>query len=56
MLVTSCLIPILVLLFYFWVAKIVLGVNIDVPTVASALSPRRVRRRVSDAVSSKDRA
>ena len=40
MLVTSCLIPILVLLFYFWVAKILLGVNIDIPATASALSPQ----------------
>ncbi len=30
MLVTSCLIPLLVLLFYFWMAKILLGVNIDI--------------------------
>lgn len=55
MLVTSCLIPILVLLFYFWVAKIVLGVNIDIPATASALNPRRVRRRVSGAIKGKDR-
>ena len=41
MLVTSCLIPILVLLFYFWVAKILLGVNIDIPATASALSRAR---------------
>ena len=56
MLVTSCLIPILVLLFYFWVAKIVLGVNIDIPATASALNQRRVRRCVSGAVKGKDRA
>ena len=56
MLVTSCLIPILVLLFYFWVAKILLGVNIDIPATASALSPRKVRRRVSGAFKGGDRA
>lgn len=56
MLVTSCLIPILVLLFYFWVAKIVLGVNIDISTTAASLNPRRVRRRVSGAIKGKDRA
>lgn len=56
MLVTSCLIPILVLLFYFWIAKILLGVNVDIPMVATALSPRRVRRRVSDAVKGGGRA
>ncbi len=56
MLVTSCLIPILVLLFYFWMAKILLGVNIDIPAVASALSPRKVRRRVSGAIKGGDRS
>lgn len=56
MLVTSCLIPILVLLFYFWMAKILLGVNIDIPAAASALSPRKVRRRVSGAFKGGDRA
>lgn len=56
MLVTSCLIPILVLLFFFWIAKILLGVNIDVPTATSALNPRTVRRRVAGAVKGKDRA
>ena len=56
MLVTSCLIPILVLLFYFWMAKILLGVNVDIPMVATALSPRTVRRRVSGAVKGGGRA
>lgn len=55
MLVTSCLIPILVLLFYFWIAKILLGVNIDIPATASALSPRKVRRRASGAFKGGDR-
>ncbi|MDO4437417.1 MAG: hypothetical protein Q4B77_05640 [Coriobacteriaceae bacterium] len=56
MLVTSCLIPILVLFFYFWMAKILLGIQIDMPAAASALNPRRVRRRVSSAVKGGDRA
>lgn len=51
MLVTSCLIPLLVLLFYFWVAKILLGLNIDVPV--AALNPRRLRQRATRAISSK---
>lgn len=55
MLVTSCLIPILVLLFYFWIAKILLGVNIDIPATASAFSPRKVRRRASGAFKGGDR-
>ncbi len=31
MLVTSCVIPIVVLLFFIWLIKLVLGVNIDLP-------------------------
>lgn len=31
MIVTSCVIPILVLLFFLWLARIVLGVNIEIP-------------------------
>lgn len=31
MIVTSCLIPILVLFFFIWLVKIVLGLNIDLP-------------------------
>lgn len=31
MIVTSCIIPILVLVFFLWLAKVLLGVNIDVP-------------------------
>ena len=56
MLVTSCLIPLLVLLFYFWMAKILLGMDIDIPAVASSLKPRKVRRRVTDVVKGGDRA
>ena len=32
MLVTSCLIPILVLLFFVWLVKIIVGVDIPIPT------------------------
>lgn len=56
MLVTSCLIPLLVLFFYFWMAKILLGMDIDIPAVASSLNPRKARRRVTDAVKGGDRA
>ena len=31
MLVTSCLIPILVLLFFVWIKKVILGVNVELP-------------------------
>ena len=56
MLVTSCLIPLLVLLFYFWMAKILLGVNIDIPTVASTLNPAKVRRSAVNAIKGGDRS
>lgn len=55
MLVTSCLIPLLVLLFYFWMAKILLGVNIDIPAVASTLNPAKVRRSAVNAIKGGDR-
>lgn len=31
MIVTSCVIPILVLVFFVWLAKLILGINIDLP-------------------------
>ena len=34
LLVTSCLIPILVLIFFVWLVKMLLGLNIDIPTSA----------------------
>lgn len=43
MIVTSCIIPILVLLFFLWMVKTMLGVDIQVPT--SALRPRSIGRR-----------
>jgi hypothetical protein len=42
MIVTSCVIPILVLLFFLWLAKTILGVRIEVPV--SAVTPRSMRR------------
>lgn len=32
LLVTSCLIPIPVLIFFVWLVKMLLGLNIDIPT------------------------
>ena len=42
MIVTSCIIPILVLLFFLWLTKTILGVNIEIP--AGALKPRTFMR------------
>lgn len=43
MIVTSCVIPLLVLLFFLWLVKVILGVNIDMPV--RMLRPRSLRRR-----------
>lgn len=43
MIVTSCVIPLLVLIFFLWMAKLILGVNIEAPM--RALAPRTMRRR-----------
>ena len=56
MLVTSCLIPLLVLLFYFWMAKILLGVNIDIHAAVSTLNPAKVRRSAVNAIKGGDRS
>lgn len=45
MLVTSCVIPVLVLLFFLWMANLLLGINIDAPT--RALSARASRMKIS---------
>lgn len=42
MIVTSCVIPILVLLFFLWLIRIILGVPIDMPT--PAMAPRSLGR------------
>ena len=31
MIVTSCIIPLLVLLFFLWLVKLILGVNVELP-------------------------
>ena len=45
MLVTSCVIPVLVLLFFLWMANLLLSINIDAP--ARALSARASRMKIS---------
>ena len=42
MIVTSCVIPILVLLFFIWLAKTILGVRVEVPV--GAFRPRATKR------------
>lgn len=43
MIVTSCAIPILVLLFFLWLVNLVLGVNISLPLRGLPGGPRRLR-------------
>lgn len=42
MLVTSCVIPVLVLLFFLWIANMLLGINVDAPMHAIANRGRRM--------------
>ena len=42
MIVTSCVIPLLVLVFFLWVVKLVLGINVEAPM--RVLRPRTLRR------------
>ena len=44
MVVTSCIIPIVVLVFFLWLAKIILGVDVSAP--AQMIRPRFMRRPV----------
>lgn len=47
MIVTSCIIPILVLLFFLWMANLLLGINVDAPR--RMVSSRAQRLKVSRA-------
>lgn len=53
MLVTSCVIPILVLLFFLWMANLLLGINIDAPTRALAARAQRMKVNRGDIRSAK---
>ena len=44
MIVTSCVIPILVLLFFLWLAKTILGVRIDIPQIRPGVGAGLRRR------------
>lgn len=45
MIVTSCLIPIVVLVFFLWMAKLILGINIDAPMNALKARGNRLKAR-----------
>lgn len=50
MIVTSCVIPVLVLVFFLWVANMLLGIDVSVPMGALASRGRRLRSGWGDAV------
>ena len=50
MIVTSCVIPVLVLVFFLWVATMLLGIDVSVPMGALAARGRRLRSGWGDAV------
>ena len=45
MVVTSCVIPILVLVFFLWMANLILGINVDVPMNALRARGARLTRK-----------
>ena len=46
MIVTSCIIPILVLVFFLWLAKMLLGVDVHMPSMMRSGSLRKMSRRM----------
>lgn len=52
MIVTSCVVPILVLVFFLWVANMLLGIKIEVPVAALQQRARGARRSARSAVAS----
>lgn len=52
MIVTSCVVPILVLVFFLWVANMLLGIKIEVPVAALQQRARSARRGARSAVAS----
>ena len=55
MIVTSCLIPLLVLAFFLWMANLLLGINIDAPVQALAARAQRVKPTREDVAPAKKR-
>lgn len=49
---TSCAIPILVLLFFLWIANMLLGIKIDVPVSALKQRARNARSNAKNTVGS----
>lgn len=42
MIVTSCLIPVIVIMLFFWLANVLLGINVSIPRIAPpALAKRK---------------
>lgn len=46
LLITTCVIPIAVLLFFVWVTKLIFGIELKVPAQTARMLPRRYRKAV----------
>lgn len=46
LLITTCVIPIAVLLFFVWVTKLIFGIEMKVPSQAARMLPRRYRKAI----------
>ena len=47
MIVTSCVIPIVVLLFFGWVIKLIFGVDIPLPK-SNPIRPKKIQKKQTD--------
>ena len=53
-LITTCVIPVAVLLFFIWVTKLIFGIELKVPARAARMLPRRYRKAGTPVRTQKD--
>lgn len=54
LLITTCVIPVAVLLFFIWVTKLIFGIELKVPVRAARMLPRRYRKAGTPVRTQKD--
>ena len=54
LLITTCVIPVAVLLFFIWVTKLIFGIELKVPARAARMLPRRYRKAGTPVRTQKD--
>lgn len=54
LLITTCVIPVAVLLFFIWVTKLIFGIELKVPARAAQMLPRRYRKAGTPVRTQKD--